>query len=219
MTIYPAILTSNLRKAQAQLNLARTFSVSGVQLDIIDGYYADNFTLTPIDYATLDFAQLQADFHLMTEEPMDYVYEIFDQQKKLPVRAIIGQVEKMSRQKDFLTEIKKHSFLAGLSIDLFTPLSEVDDHNFAFLDVLQIMAVEAGFQGQSFHQQVIPIIKEAVALRNKNEYNFAIIVDGGVNSSNLVELKAAGVDAAVVGSAIWRATEPREMVVKLKNIG
>ncbi len=218
MTIYPAILTDSQQKAQIQLDLAQSFHVSGVQLDIIDGYYADNITLTPADYANLNFGQLQIDFHLMTEEPMDYVYEILDFQKQLPVRAIIGQVERMTHQKDFLTEIKKHRFLAGLSLNLFTPLDAIDQYNFEFIDVLQIMAVRAGFQGQTFHTQVEDLIKRAVDLRNKRRANFAIIVDGGVKQLHLPILKTAGVDAVVVGSAIWQAINPQKMVKKLKQV-
>ena len=218
MTIYPAILTGDFSTAQKQLALASSFNVSGVQLDIIDGIYADNLTLTPVDYAQLDFAKLKADFHLMTDEPMDYLYEIIEQKKALPTRAVIAQVEKMSHPLEFVKEAKRYSFLAGLSLDLFTPLEVIEAVVFEELDVLQLMGVRAGFQGQEFNPQVLEVAQEALRLRDRLGLNFAVIVDGGVNPKTLELVKTVEPDAVVVGSAIWQTKDPRKAYKQLLNL-
>ncbi len=218
MTIYPAILTGNFSKAQTQLELAQSFGTSGVQLDIIDGVYADNLTLTPVDYAQLDFAKLKVDFHLMTDEPMDYLYEIIEHQKRLPTRAVIAQVEKMSYPFEFLRETKRYNFLAGLSLDLFTPLEVIEEEVFEELDVLQLMGVRAGFQGQEFNPQVLEIAQEALSLRDRLGLNFAVMIDGGVNLKTLELVKEVGVDAVVVGSQIWQADDPRTAYKQLVKL-
>ncbi len=207
MTIYPAILTGDIVKAQSQLKQAKKLDVSGVHLDVIDGFYADNLTLTPADFALLDFGLLKADFHLMVDEPMDYLYEIIDHKTSLPTRAVIGQVEKMSYPLEFVTEVKRYDFLAGLSLDLFTPLDEIEPKVWEKLDVIQLMGVRAGFQGQDFNRQVVQLVKEVVSFRKNQGLNLAIIVDGGVNLTNISLVSQAGADAVAVGSGLWQAKD------------
>ncbi|HKY73932.1 MAG TPA: hypothetical protein VJ246_01315, partial [Patescibacteria group bacterium] len=55
--IYPSILTDSPSLVQKQLNLVLGL-VQGVQIDIIDGEFADNTTVTPVDLQTLTFGSL-----------------------------------------------------------------------------------------------------------------------------------------------------------------
>ena len=101
MKIIPAILTGSASTAERQLSeVATDGRLELVQLDVIDGWFADNLTLTPVDYSQISFASLEAEFHLMTEEPLDYVFELLEYQHQIPVRSVIGQVERMSHQTD-----------------------------------------------------------------------------------------------------------------------
>jgi len=54
----------------------------------------------------------------------------------------------MSDQLEFIREVTKNKAKAGLSLDVFTPIEVINDDAWAKLDVIQLMAVEAGFQGQ-----------------------------------------------------------------------
>ena len=218
MTVYPAILTGDTNQAQAQIDLAKKLGVSGVQLDVIDGFYADNLTITPKDCTALDFGKLSLDFHLMVDEPMDYLHELISVKSQLPVRAVIAQVEKMSHQQDFLEEAKRHGFLAGLSLDLFTPLEQLESESLDGLNVLQVMGVRAGFQGQEFNPQALEVVKRAVVLRERLKLNFAVLVDGGVKLENATSIKQAGADAVVVGSALWQSQDPQAFIKHLREI-
>ena len=207
MIIYPAVLTDNLETAQKQLELANKLKVSGVQLDVIDGFYADNLTLTPADCIQLDFGKLSVDFHLMVDEPMDYLHELIEFKQQIPARAVIGQVEKMTYQKDFVQEAKRYGFLAGLSLDLFTPFEQIETEIFEELDILQIMGVRAGFQNQAFNPQALDLVRQAVRFKASAGHNLAVIVDGGVKLDNISQIKQAGADAVVVGSQLWQSED------------
>lgn len=206
MKIIPAILTGSASTAERQLSeVAADGRLELVQLDVIDGWFADNLTLTPVDYSQISFASLEAEFHLMTEEPLDYVFELLEYQHQIPVRSVIGQVERMSHQTEFIQQIKGSDWQAGLSVDLFTPLESLEPEALLKVDVVQLMAIEAGFQGQELVDTVFEKITELQELREALQVQFTIAIDGGVKVGNLARLKQAGVDAACVGSALWQS--------------
>lgn len=214
MNIHPSVLTDSVEVAHQQLSMITNHSdIEVVQVDIIDGLFANNITLTPADVPPIE-AEYQLDFHLMTQEPMDYVYELAGMESFLNVRAVIAQVERMSSQAEFLEEVAKHGWKAGLSLDLFTPLEAIDDASWGEVAIVQLMAIEAGFQGQSFDDRVFAKIAELVAKRTELGREIEIIIDGGVKLPLLEKIAEAQVDGAVVGSGIWAEPDPDEALIK-----
>jgi len=204
MQINPAILTDSLATFAQQLDLVKQVpEIEAIQVDIIDAIFTDNITLNPSDLADFDFEKLSIDFHLMTEEPMDYVWELIDCGQKLPTRSVIGQIEKMSYQSDFLEEIKKAGWQAGLAVNLFTPLESIEKKAWEYLDHVLLMAVEAGAQGQSFNSLIFAKIEELKNLIKKFNKEIIISVDGGIKAGHAGVLQKAGVDLIAVGSALF----------------
>lgn len=205
MNIYPSILTDSLSVFIHQVEAVKECDdISTLQIDVIDGYFADNLTVTPADLFEVDFGELQIDLHLMTEEPLDYIYEFLERKNELPVRAIIAQIEKMSYQLPFVEEAVSHQWQVGLSLDLFTPLEAIDPAVWPQLDIVQLMSVEAGYQGQSLKPQTFEKIAKLKTLIPPDR-NIEIITDGGINFENISQIMAAGADSIAVGSLIWNS--------------
>lgn len=206
MKLYPSLLTSSLAEFEKQLAVARANDeLEVVQIDVIDGYFADNLTLTPLDLTQQDFGELKIDFHLMTEEPLDFVNELIAVKKYLPVRAVIAQLERMSSQAEYLKQVKSHDWLAGLSLDLFTPLDSIDLKAWPELDIVQLMTIEAGFQGQKFQDRALDKIEP---LRQRARQILEIILDGGVKKKEVKLAQELGVDGVAVGSGLWQVQDP-----------
>ena len=216
--IVPAILSGNIKEIQRQVDLVKQvpeFKV--IQIDIVDGIYADNHTVSPQDLVEVDFGDLQIDFHLMTEEPMDYVWEMEEFAKDLPIRAVYGQVEKMSYQEAFLEEVKKQDWKAGLALNLYTPVEEIGVDAWDWADSILLMSVEAGAQGQEFNQLVFEKIKLLHNKMNQNAEPVKISIDGGVKPEKLAELKEAKVDEIAMGSALF-AADSSDFIERAKEI-
>ncbi len=208
MKIIPAILTDSRAVATKQIELANNDDrIELVQLDIIDGWYADNLTLTPADFAELGFGQLQTDFHLMTEEPLDYVFELLEYRDHLPIRAVIAQIERMSSQPTFIDQVKKTGWLVGFSLDLFTPVESIQSTELEQLDVVQLMSIEAGFQGQEFEMSILNKVRELEQIKKTKGFKFEIIVDGGIKQEQITLLRQTEVFAATIGSGLWQAAD------------
>ena len=223
MNLYPSVLTDSIQTLQGQLDLVKDNSnIKVVQIDIVDGQFANNLTITPLDLLDADFGDLKIDLHLMVEEPMDFVYEAVSIKKELPIRAIISQVERMSYFEDYLEEVKKHEWQVGLSLDLHTPVEEIKPF-LKKLNVLQLMTVEAGEQGQEFQSQALKKIQTLNTkfqtndkLQNSNnKKGFELIVDGGVKLENIDQLRKTGVDSICVGSALWQAKDINKAIQEL----
>jgi ribulose-phosphate 3-epimerase len=236
MQLYPAILTDSIKEAQSQiLEIASVLSVRTVQIDVIDGLFVDNVTITPLDLKEIDFGELSLDIHLITEEPLDYVYEAIScntinyeeemrsnsqtnnqnssqntTQSLLPIRSIHGQVEKMSKQLDFLQTVRSQNWLAGLSLDLHTPLQEISPEVWPTLDSVQLMGIDTGFQGQKFNEIVFQKIKELQKICIDQDKSIQIVVDGGVTKEVIPSLQELGVHAVAVGSNLWNTSNVRE---------
>ena len=208
MNVYPSILTDEIDQVIEQVEICIDNSVvQTVQIDIVDGFFADNITVFPSDLFPVDFGNLTVDFHLMTQEPMDFVHEIRDSKEFLPVRAVVGQLEQMESQVDFLQEVKKNGWMAGLSLNLHTPVESIDEESWEFLDVIQVMGIKAGLQGQDFNVSTLNLVSELHDEIETRGLNIEIIVDGGVKLNNVSELEDYGVDGVAVGSALWKAED------------
>lgn len=211
MTIYPALLSDSREELQKQIDLVKEIdAIETVQVDVIDGKFADNLTITPADLPDLDWGELQIDLHLMTDEPLDYVYELIDVKDQLPIRAVIGQIEHMSNQAHFLEDIEKNGWMPGVSLDLYTPIDELDAQTLRFIKVIQIMGIEAGFQGKEFNPLVLEKIAQ-IAVPAK-QLGIEIIVDGGINLKTISSVAKSGAQAVAVGSTLWKSNDISETI-------
>ncbi len=221
-SIVPAILSGDVAEVQRLLDMAKSLpDCQLVQIDIIDGWFADNVTVTPTDLWELDFGQLQVDLHLMTEEPMDFVFEALEFKDKLPTISITAQIEHMTSQLVFVEQVKNVGWQVGLSLDLFTPAEAIDADLLPKLDLIQVMGIEAGFQGQEFSSQALETVKDVKEILKKQELETMVVVDGGVKLNNISKIIEAGVDRVVVGSALWQAEDLleayRQMVEEMEK--
>src|SRR4029079_15856558 len=163
VTIIPAILTDDVHELT---NLIRKCEgkTQCVQIDIIDGVFADNKTVDPSAARSLD-TKLFIDYHLMVKEPIDWVEKCVVGQ----ATRVIGQVEMMMSQKMFIEEVKEHGLQVGLALDIDTPIEKLDPAVLYAVDVVLLMSVKAGFGGQEFNTKVLQKIQKLDHVRAQDE--------------------------------------------------
>ncbi len=195
--IIPAILTLDIKEVEEKLKRAEGV-VKRVQIDIIDGIFANNKTVDPsaLEYIETD---LNLDFHLMTKEPIDWV----ERAARGGTERIIGQIEKMSDQLAFVGKVQEVGANVGLAIDIETPVSALDPVVLTNLDVVLVMAVPAGFGGQKFDERALNKVKQLDEIRARDDSPFRICVDGGETSDVIDDTKLAGADEIVIGRRLF----------------
>lgn len=208
--IIPAILENSIDEIQKKINLVEGL-VERVQIDVVDGIFADNLTVSPVDLLGVDFFDLGVDIHLMTEEPMDLIAECVNLGGKVKDLRIIGQIERMSNQAEFVRLGIVVGYKIGLALDLFTPVSSIKPELFLQLNCILLMSVRAGFQAQKFDRRVIDKIVEAKKLYPQT----AVLVDGGLEPDSISKCRAIGADQFAVGSWLW---EHKDIALAIKEL-
>lgn len=195
--IIPSILTASPQEVKSMIEKAEEVC-ERVQIDIIDGVFSENKTIDPSALSGVETGLL-LDFHLMTKEPVDWV------ERALHAGAdrIIGQIEMMTDQEEFVGKVSEGGASVGLAIDIDTPVSQIDKEILTSLDVVLVMSVKAGAGGQKFDDRVMEKIIALSEIKQKDTTPFRICVDGGVGEENIPKIVAAGADEAAIGRRLF----------------
>jgi ribulose-phosphate 3-epimerase len=192
--IIPALLTNDPDELRQLLEKIEKAPGKRVQIDIIDGVFADNITVEPnIMYDSQ--TDLLIDYHLMVDEPIDWI----DRCIKGCADRIIGQIEKMSDQVEFVGKVQEVGAQVGLAIDIDTPISDLDSTILNNLDVVLVMSVKAGFGGQKFDDRALTKIDLLDEIRSRDDTPFRICDDGGITLENIDDIRRAGVNEVSIG--------------------
>ena len=87
----------------------------------------------------------------------------------------------------------------------------------AKVDLVLVMSVHPGFGGQKFISDSLEKVRYLKDMREKNNYNYLIEIDGGIYADNVKDVIDAGVDIVVSGSGVFK-NDIRENIKKFKNI-
>lgn len=212
MQIIPTLLSTDLNKAETRLRLlANIFNI--IQIDVLDGVFASQTSLAPKFLKNLpSINSFCLDFHLMTDNPLSYLPACL----KLKTKQIIGQIELMPDQKKFIGEVKKNKLIAGLALDLPTPVEKLDKKIIQQLDIILIMSVKAGKSGQSFNPLALEKVKNLVKIRKEHHAHFEIALDGGINAQTIKPAYQAGAEIFYVGSFL--DLNPKQKLQQLTEI-
>jgi ribulose-phosphate 3-epimerase len=186
-----------------------------VQVDVIDGEFADNITIHPVDLKDMSVGNLSVDIHLMTNDPINDVVECQDVPN---MRAVIAQIEHMPSQQDFIEHVKSFGWKVGLSLDLYTEDAEISDEILKQLDIVQVMTVKTGYQNQAFQTSALETVKRVAARLQNINPQCELFVDGGVTAESWKLSKAAGATHAAVGHDLWSAKNVAQEIQTLQSI-
>lgn len=195
--IIPAILTNDPNELREMISRCEGV-VERVSIDIIDGKFADNKTMDPSMLADID-TNLKLDFQLMVYEPVNWIEKC----KSAGADRIIGHIEHMSSQIDFVGKVQEVGAYIGLGLDLHTPVSKLDPTILNNLDVVLVMSVPAGFGGQKFRKEVIKKIKRLSEIRERDNTPYKMQVDGGINIDNIMQIRKTGADEVSIGRGLF----------------
>jgi len=204
--IIPAILTDNFFDFQQKLEKVENLS-SWLQIDVSDGKFTPNKTLSPNDFLPLKFKQ-NLELHLMVFEPENY----FLTAEKLKAKRVIIHYEAVEKNIDEIFS-KKYPFTLGLALNPETEVEKILPY-LSKVNFILILGVTPGAQGQEFQEKALEKIKKIKTLSHKT----IIEVDGGINETTIQKVNQAGADIFVVGSTLLKARKPKKMMAILEKL-
>lgn len=202
--IAPSILSADFARLGEEVDNVIKSGADVVHFDVMDNHYVPNLTIGPLVCDALRKHGVTADIdvHLMVK-PVDRIIPDF---AKAGATYISFHPEASEHIDRTLQLIRELGCKAGLVFNPATPL-DVLEYVMDKVDLILLMSVNPGFGGQSFIHSTLAKLQKVRQLIDESGYEIRLEVDGGVKVTNIQEIKEAGADMFVAGSAIFGAAD------------
>lgn len=193
----PSLMCMDLTRFREQIE-AMNDKAAFYHVDIMDGSYVKNITLSPFFIENLrKITTVPIDVHLMVNHPEDIIPMC------LAAGAdIISFHPETANNKIFrlLTQIKEAGKRCGVVLNPATPAEAINEYAH-LLDKVTVMSVDPGFAGQQFIPQTLDKIRQLIRMREQRGWHYLTEIDGSCNARTFKQVAASGVEVFIVGTS------------------
>lgn len=199
IVIAPSILSADFLQLGDTLRTCQSAGADWIHIDVMDGQFVSNLTMGPfIVEACKRGTHLPLDVHLMIEKP-ENLLEAF---VKAGAERLTVHVETCPHLHRTLGQIKSLGCKAGVTLNPGTPAESI----FPVLhlaDLVLVLSVNPGYSGGIYIPEMVEKVR--IIRRKLDEIGSSawLEVDGGISPETLPEMKNAGANVFVSGSAIF----------------
>jgi len=208
------VLAFDFARLAEQVAAVEAAGAAGLHFDLMDYQFVPNLTFGPMvlqalrPHTALPFAA-----HLMVYHPEAQIEAL----ARAGANRLYLHPESTPHIHRVLGQVRDAGLEAGVSINPGTPISILEPI-LGLVDGVLLMSVNPGFGGQSFIPASIGRVAEVCRLMAQLDVSPSLAVDGGVGYDTIGPLAAAGMTAAVVGTALFHEHDPAGTLRRLQGL-
>lgn len=211
--VAPSLLAADFANLAGEVEMLNDSVADWLHLDIMDGVFVPNISFGfPVVEAVRDLTSKPLDVHLMIIDPDKYLERFRD----AGASTLTVHYEVCHNLHRTVTEIRRLEMRAGVTLNPHSPVMLLKDI-LPYIDMVLLMTVNPGYGGQTFIPGSINKIGELRSMIDEGGYDVLIEVDGGVDLQNAPVLVHAGVDVLVAGNTVFSASDPAEVIRRLRE--
>lgn len=212
--VSPSILSGDFANMGKSVEDVKTWGGDWVHCDVMDGVYVTNLTFgMPMVQALKKRTDLPLDVHLMIDKPERYVKRFVEAGADL----VTFHPEASAEPIETLRIIKESGAKCGIA---FNPNVPVEEYGYLidYCDIVVIMTVFAGYGGQKLIPECLEKVGKVKQIAERLGKEIYIEVDGGVTEENSADVRNAGANVLVAGSAVFKSSDPTRTIKILKGV-
>lgn len=214
--VAPSILAADFSALGSEVARATDAGSDYIHIDVMDGVFVNNITMGPgVVRSIRPYSKLPFLAHLMITHPEKHVKAFSDAGSDLIEVHIEAEQEDIGAT---LRAIKDLGRKAALAVNPPTPIERAFPY-LRDIDMLLVMSVNPGWGGQSFMPEVLPKIGAAKAEMEAQGSVVPVEIDGGINDVTGDLAATAGADVLAAGTYVFKATDMRAAVERLRACG
>lgn len=199
MLLAPSILAADTSDLAAAVDQCAAGGADWVHVDVMDGHFVPNLTFgIPVVRDLKKRTDLPLDVHLMVSNPD----RLLDRYIAAGASRLTVHWEAAVHLDRLTSQIREGGAKAGVALNPATPVEVLVDL-LPHLDQVLVMSVNPGFSGQALIPYALDKARRLRSMIDERGLNVIVAMDGGIELDNVTKVAAAGVDACVVGSAIF----------------
>lgn len=196
----PSLLSADFSSLENAMKQIEENKGTVVHIDVMDGQFVPEITYgQPVVRTIRKLTKLPFDVHLMVNNPENQI-ESFAQ---AGADWITFHYEATAHSHRLIQKIHELGKKAGVAICPGTPVSVLEEI-LPDVDLVLVMTVNPGWGGQVIIPSCVKKVEVLKKIREENNYNYMISVDGGINKNTLNSVISAGTDVVVSGSSFFK---------------
>jgi len=211
--VAPSILSADFAALGQAVAAVERGGADLIHVDVMDGHFVPNITIgVPVVQSLKRIATVPLDVHLMITDPDRYI-EAFAEAGAAMMSVHVEVAPHLHRT---VHAIKALGVKAGVVLNPATPVVAIREIA-ADVDFVLVMSVNPGFGGQAFiPRSDVKVAEVRTTLDHAGNQLAPVEIDGGIDTTTVGRVVAAGARVLVAGSAIFHSPDPERATRELK---